>query len=479
MSLEGLLTLIGIVIAVYALGRPIQRRSIPLFVPIWVVILLFFLSACLLIWRYIATSLGYKLYPLSDIGSMLGAFFFPILGVLTAYIFWHKAKLKKKKDKKFQRFIYASYYEDKFDELIRIIEKNEDMLSDILQPKTLGLLFERKFIKRMVDSHKWIHLRMFSDKRIVEKLPNRFKVTDNIIREFIDATNTPLHSAIVKEYGGSEYLRPTEEEWNLIEKTQQNPEWYMSVRIDYALTVLARCESIASKKLDNPYNKNDEWYIANQGESTRLRCPIYLALKTHVIMLKKAIKNEGDDDYYVSDLWNLFESICDHSKYDKDVWENIDINTEYPTPFVYLMKEIVFDLRDLCIERKKYKQNIRSPGSIGINIVRTWATCISKLGWSKGKVSDNFKYDLIKYYLIYTLEMKQKYEESDGEDKINCKKWIDILVKKLKRYRDGDQRLKDVLFESMNRLDLGKRYVIFEDWLREELELPERPKPSR
>lgn len=35
MSLEGLLALIGIIIAIYAQAQPVQRRPISLIVPIW------------------------------------------------------------------------------------------------------------------------------------------------------------------------------------------------------------------------------------------------------------------------------------------------------------------------------------------------------------------------------------------------------------------------------------------------------------
>ena len=105
MSLEGLLTLIGIVVAIYALAQPIQRRSVPLFVPIWFVLFSIIISAGLLIWRYAVPTFCYDFYPWSDFASMVSAFFFPIIGLLTAYVFWHRAKLKKKKDAKFHRFI--------------------------------------------------------------------------------------------------------------------------------------------------------------------------------------------------------------------------------------------------------------------------------------------------------------------------------------------------------------------------------------
>jgi len=442
---------------------------------------LILISARLLIWRYAWSTLCLKFYPWLDIGSVVGAFFFPIIGILIAYGFWHRAKLKKGKNEKFQRFIYASYYEDKFDELMRILEKNEESLPNVLKPETLDLLFERKFVKRMVDAHKWIHLRLFSNKEIVEKLPNRYRVTDNIIRQYVGANNTPLQSAIAKDYGGSEYLCPTEEEWILIEKTFQNPEWYMSVRIDKALTVLACCEVIASKMLDKPYNQNDEWYIANQGESTRLRCPVYLAIKTHVIMLKKVIKKEvetGEEkDYYTSDLWNLFQSVCEHSKYDKNVWENIDANSEYPTPFAYLMDEILSDLKYLC--RDSFKQGDHPLGRIEDNLIRTWATCVANLGFSKNKVSNTFKYNCIGYYLSYVLKMKKAYEVAEGERKLNIKQWLDLLVEQLNKFSGGNESLREVLFQSMNKLDMGKRYISdYHEWLRGELELPDRPRPA-
>jgi len=477
LSLEGLLTLIGLVVAVYALAQPIQRRSIPLFVPIWFVLFSFVISAGFLILRYIVPTLCYKLLPWSDIGSVVGAFFFPILGVLIAYVFWYRAKLTKRKDIKFQRFIYASYYEDKFDELMRILEKNEESLQEVLKPETLDLLFERIFVKRMVDAHKWIHLRLFSNKELVKMLPNRFRVTDNIIREFIDAKNTPIHSAIVKDYGGSEYLRPTEEEWELIEKTLQNPEWYMSVRIDSALTVLACCEVIASKNLDQSYNQHDEWYIARQGESTRLRCPVYLAIKTHVIMLKKAIEIEGEDDYYTSDLWNIFQSVCEHSVYNRDVWDDIDTNSEYPTPFAYLIKEILSDLEFLC--KEIYKQGDRPLGHIGNNLIRTWATCVANLGFSNNKVSNKFKYECIGYYLSYVLKMREAYENAEGERKVNIKQWLDLLVGELEKFRRGNTRLQEALFQSVNDLDMGKRYIWdYHEWLRGELGLQDQSKPG-
>ena len=81
MSLEGLLTFIGIVIAVYALAQPIQRRSVPLFVPIWFVILMILFATGVSIWRYAVPTFFYDFYPWSDFASTLCYLFFPIIGL--------------------------------------------------------------------------------------------------------------------------------------------------------------------------------------------------------------------------------------------------------------------------------------------------------------------------------------------------------------------------------------------------------------
>jgi len=476
LSLEGLLALVGIIIAVYALAQPVQKRSVLLLVPMWPLLSSILISACILIWRYAVPTFGYEFYPWSDFVSVVGAFSLPIVGAIIACVFWHKAKLTTKKDKKFRKFILTCIKDDRFDELLRILEKNEESVVNVLEQRTLDLLFERRFVDRTISARNWIHLRFLSNKALVEKLTDRFAASDSLMRELVAVETSPLHSSIVAAYGGREHTRPTKDEWKLIEITLKNPEWYMSVRADYPLVVYAY-ETIASKKLDSAYNQKNDLYIARQGESTRLRCPIYLALKTHVLMLKKAIEIEGEDDYYVSDLWDLFRNVCEHSKYDKEIWEDRDANWEYPTPFAFLMKEILIDLEDLC--RENYKQGDRPPGRIGDDLIRTWAACVSNLGYSRGKVSDKFKYECLGYYLSYTMEMMGAYEGAQGERKKKIKRWRYGLVEELKRHRAGDEILGEILFQSMNELDIGKRDIWdYHEWLRGELELPDRPRPA-
>ncbi len=478
MSLEGLLTVIGIIIAIYALAQPIQRLSVHIFVPIWLIILLIGSSAIILIWRYAVPTLHYKFLPWSDLASMIWAFFLPVIGGIIAVIYWYRAKLTTKKNEKFRELILTCLYEDKFGELIRILNRNKESLAGVLEPETLELLFERKFVRHTVSARNWIHLDLFSNKELIEKLTNRFRVTNNIMRELVTAHTSPLHSAIVSVYGGREHTGLTKEERKLVDKTLQKPEWYMSVRADYPLIIFAAGE-IASGKFDISYNQNDENYIASQGEGTRLSCPIYLALKTHVLMLEKAIKIEGKDDYYVSDLFQLFRNVYDHSKFDKDVWENIDANMDFPTPFVYLMKQILYDFDDLCT--KNFKQGERPPGQIGSELIRMWSLSISIFTYTykEGRVSDKFKFEFIGEYLSSTMKMMELYERAEGEKKENIKLWRDQLVEGVKSHRIGFGDNREMLTQSMNELDYGKRHIgSYHEWLRGELGIEGLPRRS-
>jgi len=239
LSLEGLLALIAIIIAIYALAQPVQRRSVLLLVPIWLVVLSVVISAGLLIWRYAVPTFHYEFYPWADFVSMVGAFFLPTLGIIIAYVFWLRAKLSAKKDRKFRKFILTCIKDNRFDELLRILDKNEKSLVNVLERDTLDLLFDRRFVEHTISARNWIHLRLLSNKELIEKLTDRFAATNSLMRKLVAAETSPLHSAIVAVYGGREHTYLTDDERKLIDETLQNPEWYMSVRADYTLIIYA------------------------------------------------------------------------------------------------------------------------------------------------------------------------------------------------------------------------------------------------
>jgi len=166
---------------------------------------------------------------------MVGAFFLPIIGVIIAYILWHRAKLNSKKNYGVRKFILTCIKENKFDELLRILDKNKKSAANVLEGETLDLLFEREFVENAIGARNWIHLDLLSDEKIIKKINNRLAAVNNLMRGLIVAESSPLHFAIVSKYEGREHVHASEEEWKLIERTIQNPEWYMYVRADLSV----------------------------------------------------------------------------------------------------------------------------------------------------------------------------------------------------------------------------------------------------
>lgn len=478
MSLEGLLAIAGIIVAVYAIAQPVKRRSIMLFVPVLVVPASLLLSVGILVWRKGVETFGYQFYSWSDFASTVIAFFFPVIAALVAIFLWSRGKLTKDKDKKFRDFIMSCLRENRFDELVRIVEKNEKQLSLVLEPETLNLLFEQRFVQAMSRARTWLHLRLLTCEEIVKRLPDLVRVIDTVMRALVAEASSPLCAAVASAYGGEERPFCIDADWELVTKTLEDPAWYINVRADYPLLMVA-CECLDSGKLDNAYNKNDELFIARQGVSTRSRCPIFLSLKTHVLMLEEAIKKEDDTDYYVSDLSDLFRSICDHSVYDHSVWEGHNANREFPTPFVFLMREILSDLFFLCDHR--YSDGTRLPGRTGRDLVSTWALCLIWLAESDGKVSCDFRVGRMTIYLDFALQFKHacEHETSNNGRKANCKAWSELFINKIKDLLGPAEKLQEILLQAANRLDICKAYVSENhQWLRGELGLPPRPSVS-
>ncbi len=66
-------------------------------------------------------------------------------------------------------------------------------------------------------------------------------------------------------------------------------------------------EALRSGKFDKRYNEVGRDYEADQGISSRSSCPIYLAVKTEVLAIKAALRDQVEDDFYVSDLSQIFK----------------------------------------------------------------------------------------------------------------------------------------------------------------------------
>jgi hypothetical protein len=408
----------------------------------------------------------------------LAAFSIPVGAAIWAWVCWHQARLTDGKLIRVEQIFRASLHENEFDEVERILSKNKQELRQ-LPACAASVLFDSAMVAALVDSRSLIHLELLSDLEFLEALENRFTAVDVVVRRLLRSEVSPLRSAVVKTYGGLENAPYPEEEQRLIERTFQNPAWYVKANAHYPL-VISAVEELRSGKLDSEYNDIGRDYEALQGISRRSQCPVYLAVKTEVLAIEAAIEEQSEGDLYVSDLSDVFRAILERSKYEKEVWESDLVNRESPTPFSYLLYEIGSDFRDLsakAVQEATSNSNgtrlIKTPGGMAQALARNWSFCLCRIADPTTGVSDRFRKNAIEDYVVFILQLGWAPSEiyHHHVDRIEgLEEWRDLFVKELKTHFRGFPRSQNVLSKAVQSLDQGKPYVLYGyDWLCAEL----------
>ena len=180
--------------------------------------------------------------------------------------------------------------------------------------------------------------------------------------------------------GGIEHLQFTDAEREVISATFQNPEWYHDTNAHYPLTITA-INKMQSGELDDSYNTSDENYVSSQGVSRRATCPVYLAIKTEVLAIEAALDGGVEEDFYVSDLFDILRNIFQRFKFDPALTVTAGMQADY-TPYAYLVEVITSDLEGLS--EKAVQQSVKnnsapdaaSPGRVGSDLIRMWSFCL-------------------------------------------------------------------------------------------------------
>jgi hypothetical protein len=480
-TLEALLTFIGILVGVLAIARPVQRRSLTLFVPLWVLPVAIGLSLLLLIFRDapfgVVPPFG---WPLSLVlyGLTLGAFLIPVGAAVWGWFSWYRARLSGNRMRRVEGVFQTALREREFDEVERILRRNEQTL-DRLPPSAATVLFRPAMVKALVDSYSMMHLELLANMKFLRSLENRFGAVEVVVRELLRCDSSPLLAAVVERYGGVEHLVYSDSERRLIEKTFENPEWYVAANAHYPL-IMAAMEQLRSGELDVRYNGVDRDYEATQGISSRSTCAIYLAVKTEVIAIETALGKRVEADFYISDLSQIFGAVLERSKFAEDVWESPLSNSEFPTPYAYLLYEIASDLRALSAKALRSATRdgeppvVGAPGRVARDLAQSWSFCIWNIAESEGWVSPAFRKDAIGQYLVFILELHGEPSEIyAGPVEIATKdlvSWRDLFLSELQQRMAGNARRGDAIREAFDSLDRGKMYVFHGyEWLGGEL----------
>jgi hypothetical protein len=478
MTLEALLTFAGILAAVLAVARPVQRRSLILFASVWrlgfAILLSFFLIFCRDAPFGMSPPFGWPL-PTVLFSLTIGAFLIPVLAALWSWASWHRAKLTGNKIKHVEKLFQAALREHEFDEVERIVRNNLQNL-DRLPSSAVSVLFDRAMVAALVDSHSLVHLESLSDMDFLKSLD--FGAVDAVVRVLLRSDVSPLRSAVIEKYGGLEHLKYTDAERDLMEKTFENPDWYVAASAHYPL-VISAVEALRSGKFDDDYNNIGRDYEADQGISSRTYCPVYLAVKTEVIAIEAAIENKFEQDLYISDLFDIFRAVQERSIFDQAVWESSLSNPEFPTPYAYLLYEISADHDALSatavvksISRAEPPQ-AEPPGLTARVLAQNWSFCTWNIAGSENEVSPDFRKSIIRRYLRFVLALGWGPSEVGPGVRNNTRGldvWRDLFVGELQRRYLGNPSSKQVLKDAMVSLDRGKVFVSEGyEWLEEKL----------
>lgn len=480
MTFEALLTFIGILVAALAIVRPVQRRSLMLFVPIWRLPVAILIAFVLLVLRDAPLGINPPFrWPLPVVLFVLtlSAFLIPVLVALWCWASWHLATITPNRARHVEDIFQAALREHEFDEVERILRRNIDTLTSV-PADAAAVLFSPAMVSALVDSHSLIHLDLLANLQFLKSLNDRYAAVDAVVRELLVSQPSPIRSAVVSQYGGLEHFAYSDKERELIQATFQNPEWYFEAGAHYPL-VIAAIEELRNGKRDTDYNSVGRDYEASQGISRRAYCPIYLAIKTEVLAIEAAVKHHSEQDFYVSDLLDIFRAVQERSVYSKAIWESPLANNEYPTPYAYLLYQIAMDLRDLSSEAvyaavsRSTPVHANAPGRIARDLAMIWSFCVWSIADSKDQVSSEFRDDIIREYLLFMLGLG--WEPSEVHPGISPPAgglgvWRDLFLDELAQRFAADSHREAVLKGAFQTLDQGKRFV-FEgsEWLEGEL----------
>jgi len=417
-------------------------------------------------------------------GLTVGAFIIPVLAGLWGWASWDLARLTSGRIRRVENVFRAALREHEFDEVERIIRKNQEQLAQ-LPASAASVLFDPAMVAALVASRSLVHLELLANMQFLKSLENRFGAVDVVVRELLRSEVSPLRSAVVNEYGGLEHLVYSDLERALVGKTFQNPQWYFEASAHYPLTISA-VETLRSGKLDADYNDVGRDYEASQGVSKRSRCPIYLAVKTEVLAIAAALEAGVENDFYVSDLFDVFRAVQERSRYDERVWKSPLCNPEFPTPYAFLMYTIAMDLDDLSCtavrkaigpsapEQSGAPQQAQAPGEVARALAQTWSFCVWSIADSKRQVAPEFQAHIIEEYLLFILKLGWQPSEIcfGGMNAVEgLTVWRDLFAMELRSRFSGRDFLRWMpLQEALSSLDQGKRYVAEGcAWLRKEL----------
>ncbi len=169
----------------------------------------------------------------------------------------------------------------------------------------------------------------------------------------------------------------------------------------------------------------------------------------------------------------------ERSKFKKIVWEDPRSNSEFPTPYAFLLYTISADLAELsrsAVQQatcRSMPARVKGPGQVAQAIAQNWSFCVWSIADSQCQVAPEFRSEIIRDYLAFILELgwqpSEIYFGSTGNVE-GLDAWRDLfLVELQKRFTHGGPATMAALKEAAESLDKGKGYYNGYAWLEKQI----------
>jgi hypothetical protein len=206
---------------------------------------------------------------------------------------------------------------------------------------------------------------------------------------------------------------------------------------------------------------------------------LYLAIKTEVIAIDSAVDQGVEEDFYISDLWQILMKIYGHSKYD-DALAKDGLYAPY-TSYTYLMNEIASDFESLT--RRAVEMSARrnqgipedsKPSMTGATLVRMWCLSIWYLMSEPNRINPDHLDQIVERYFRFMFALGWQTTEvlyNAGQSVPSLNTWRDLFLKEFKDcVNHPKQEHFTVLHRVFGSLDWGKPFISDGyDWLKTKL----------
>lgn len=476
MTLDGVVALLGLLLAILALAGATQRRSYFMFMPVLRLITWLGAAVILVLIPDLIRLIGFEPHRLVSIGFPLGAFVVAVWVTVDGLVAWSRGVIPPNEVGTLEELALTSLNEGNFDEVGRLMRRNVATLRRASED-ALVALFDPKLVQAMVVRRNYAHLELLGEESAFGTRQAALTGVDVVSHALLRADPSPVTSVIVKALGGDERHAALTSEKALAERTYGNWRWYTTSRSAQIITVVGY-EALMTGQFDDAYNLADPHYDTQNGTSGRIKCPAYRAIALHYLALEKAQRYGIIDGADPNDFFSVFQAAFHRSRV-STAWNNAI--KDAPTPFAYLMHETLHFFRSLARDCYKHahgdlrymdemRQNIPVPVTAQGVFERTcenWVLCIWFMTTEDDHVPDKFVVNAMREWMFEVLSFGFEHGTTAARTT-----YAQIAAAEFKTHMSEPKfgRLAKGAFDS---LDRGKQYISQgRNWLRQQLGPP-------